>query len=163
MNLTIRALAIVLAFAALPSSAQAPDSHQSFGEHCENNVYDDVFDGPAATASCEDSDSSISIIARCMDDTTRLFVSIGKRLTDGARLLMALDGVEIQQEKWRTGFALNGGAVFLYPALPTAREILKHARLQVRIIEIDNYTHNADIDISAFGEAIKPVRELCGW
>lgn len=80
---------------------------------------------------------------------------------DGLRLRTALDGVETPEWEW--GISTDREALFIKPAIPTLKEVLKHSRLQVRVTEIDGDEHNADIDLSRFGEAIAPVRELCGW
>ena len=54
-------------------------------------------------------------------------------------------------------------ALLIEPPVAKIMLLLNASRLRVRIIERDTTHHNGDIDISRLGEAIAPVRELCGW
>lgn len=133
-----------------------------FGNICSSRVENDTFDGKTANAICIDYAVLMSIGARCKNDTTTLIIQTGKyMLTDGLRLRVALDGVETSYWWWE--MSTSNEALFIEPAILRIKEMLGHSRLEVRIIERDGDTHNADIDISRFDEAIKPVRELCGW
>ena len=69
----------------------------------------------------------------------------------------------------------HGHALFITPAIPTIKEALEYKYLYVRITLSEggfyvvghrDYSPAAFpplINISGLGEAIKPVRELCGW
>ena len=139
-----------------------PEGYTAFGESCINWVKDDVFDGKLAIAWCKDNATQVEVVARCKNNTTDIFIDANKyMLKDGLRLRTALDGVETPE--WSFGISANYEALFIDPAISTIKEVLRHSRLHARIIERDGDQHNGDIDISRFGEAIKPVRALCGW
>lgn len=168
MKPTIRASAIMLAAALLAGGSVRAENHvefTNFGENCISLVtnHRPVIDGEIAVGHCMDFATRIAIAVRCnMDNTTVLSVSVNKHmLEDGLRLWTELDGVETPEWDW--DMSTDNEALYIRPAIPTIKEVLKHSRLRVRIIEGNGDIHNADIDISHFGEAIAPVRALCQW
>lgn len=162
---------------AADGNARAEDFEDTaaFGDNrfhdCENWTNYDAFDGKSAGALCGDYSTPITteILMHCQDNTTYLSIQFTKyMLEDGLRLRTALDGVETPQWRWNMAdwdTAPDNEFVVLdiEPEIPMIENLLDHSRLQIRVIEKNGYTHNADIDISGLGEAIKPVRELCGW
>ena len=164
-----RAFAIILAAFALTACGGGvsavehtgfADTH--FGDYCSSRIGNDTFDGKTASAICMDYADHMSVGARCKNNTTSLVIQTGKyMIMNGLHLRVALDGVETPLWIWDASASRE--ALFIEPAIHMIREILKHSHFQVRIIEIDGDTHNAEFDISRFGEAIKPVRDLCGW
>lgn len=157
--------AVCLAVAVLAGGNARADEHAEVtlvGKSCGYKVVNDTFDGKYVVADCWDYSTYLSVAARCMLDTTEFYIRTDEYIMeDGIRLRIALDGVEIPEWDWN--MATNNKALFIEPAIPTIKEVLKHSRLQVRVIERDGDSHNANIDISRLGEAIAPARELCGW
>lgn len=168
-----RAFAVFLAIAVFAGGfARAQDGEHThtnlfgdIGDNCANGVKDDVFDGKIAAAGCSDlATHFIAIGARCKNNTTDLAVLTPKHISeDGLHLWTALDGAETPEWKFRLVKTNNTRELYIRPAIPTVKELLKHSRLQISIVESNGERHNADIDISRFGEALAPVRELCGW
>lgn len=163
MSTTIRAFAIFLAVAMFAGGNARAENHvelTEYSDHCMSAVIDDAFDGKIVTGAC--ADAPIGLFARCKGNTTKIYIATNTfLLSDGLRLRTALDGVETPEWDW--SMSTDYGALFIRPAIPTIKEVSKHTRLRVRIIEGNGDIHNADIDISRFGEAIKPVREACEW
>ena len=162
MQTTIRAFAIGLAFAVLSSAVYADSHITDYGEHCTSSLSDDAFDGAIATMACFSDETGISIGAVCRNGETNAQILIGRYVLErGLTLRTALDGVETPQWEW--SISTSNKALFIKPPIPTLKEVSKHASLRIRIVEMDGDTHNAEIDVSALGEAIQPIRELCGW
>ena len=170
----VSAFAVFLAVAMLSGGNARAESHPLtdfyYAEgNCVSSAHTDAFgDGKFAFAYCDDHSFRMRVFARCIDDTDTTTFEIGiieYILEDGLRLQTALDGVETSQWGWRWSYdeETELTTLFIYPAIPTIKEALKHSRLQIRIVEGNGHIHDADIDISRFGEAIAPVRELCDW
>ena len=111
-----------------------------------------------------------ALVVRCMDNITKLLIGVerkeGKEMSkEGLSLRTALDDTETPKWDWelddRSG--PNGIAMLITPAIPIIKEMLGHSRFRFRITEGNGEVHNGEIDISALGEAIRPVRALCGW
>lgn len=165
MKTIMRIVCAVLAMCALAACGGGSNARAEttmFGESCGSVTVNDVFDGEIAIGHCIDYTSIVSVGARCMKNITELMISPNKyMLEDGLRLRTALDGVE--NTEWFWIMSDSHEVLHIFPVISTIKEILEHSRLQIRIIESDGDVRDADIDISRFGEAIAPVRELCGW
>ena len=167
------AFAVFLAVAMMGVNARA-EEHEEFTEfgNCAAQIHDDVFDGKIAWAYCAANTTHVPVYApiyshvyaRCLGNTTELYIYLPGEavLDDGIRLRTALDGIETPEWDWEIN-PIDNKALFIRSAIPTIKKLLEHYRLQIRIIESNGEQHNSDIDISRLGEAIAPVRELCGW
>ena len=136
----------------------------------ENNV----FDGDFVIVICLESRNMFSkghgLVVRCMDNITKLWIGVdgeeGKEMSKkGLSLRTALDDTETPQWDWELDdfFVPNIIAMLITPAIPIIEEMLEHSRFRFRITEGNGEVHNGEIDISALGEAIAPVRALCQW
>lgn len=166
------AFAIVLmAVTMLAGGSARADEHveyTDFGMHCGVSVENDTFEGKIVWSQCWDHATDMRIVARCMSGATDIYIeTLGEISEDGLRLRTALDGVETTPWRWSTGGVWNSyHSLFIEPGIPTIKKLLEHSRLEVRIVtfvEGIEAHHNGNIDISSWGEAIAPVRELCGW
>lgn len=154
--------AVFLAIAMLVGSAwsTAALAQVSQGD-CRSFAYDDDFDGRWAFATCP-WPSDMRIVVRCRNDTTEFYITTGEYMLErGISLRTALDGVETPG--WSRTISTDNRSLFISPAIPTIKKLLGHSRLRVRITERDGGQHDANIDLSGLGEAIAPIRELCGW
>lgn len=173
--------AVFLAVSMLAGGNARAEEHiesTEVGDNCVSTVSNDTFDGRTVSGACWDDSNDTFIGARCNNNYTNLILWIGEHLQGGNELpyviaRTALDGVETKMIEWRV--AIGNPSLYdfykdkaLYiceieDRIPAIKEVLKHSRLQVRVIDEWGNIHNVDIDISAFGEAIAPVREACGW
>ena len=168
------AFAVFLAVAMLAGGNAHAEEHEKFiftyeGENCLSAIKNDVFDGKIAWVSCISNmpgripiSGPMRVEVRCMKNTAKLSIWIVEYvLKEGLRLRTALDGVETPEWSWEIK-PIENRTLFINPAIPTIKKLLKHSRLQIRIIESSGRQHDDDIDISRLGEAIAPVREICG-
>lgn len=172
--------AVFLAVAMLADGNARAEEHEEFaevGDNCVSSVSNDTFDGRTVSGACWDDSNDAFVGARCNNNRTDLILWIGEPLKPaegGISVRTALDGVETDSWGWAITNIFEGeiSNTFKDKALyivrqsrkiPAIKEMLKHSRLQVRIIDGWDNIHNVDIDISAFGEAIAPVRGACGW
>lgn len=168
--ITCAAFAVFLAVATL-AGGNARAEFSVFGE-CITATENNPFDGETALVFCfEDVTHFIltqeiavrAVAVRCANNTTELAISDGnKRISkEGLSLRTALDDTETPAWNWET--RAGSGGLHIFPAIPIIKEMLRHSRFRFRITEGNGEQHNIDIDISGLGEAIKPVRKLCGW
>lgn len=156
------ASAVFLAFAMLAGgNVRADEQFTIVGENCGIITGEDTFDGKNVFGYCGDDTTLVSVGVGCKNNITELFIYTGKYMLNSLRLRVALDGVETPAWDW--SMSTNNEALSIRPAIPTIKEMLKHSRLEIRIIERDGDIHNANIDISRFDEVIAPVREICQW
>lgn len=157
MQPIIRAFAIFLAVAMVGENTYAQE-RQEIGENCSVVIRDNgVF------ADCDDPNARAyaAVGVSCKNNTTELSIATGKFMwSDQLRLLTALDYVETP--KWDWAMTSGNLALAIRPAIPTIKEMLNHEWFRFRIIESGG-VHDGNINIVGPREAIKPVREACGW
>lgn len=165
---------IFLTVAMLAGGNACAEDHEGFiftyeGENCLSAIKNDVFDGKIAWVSCISNTPGripitgpMRVEVRCVNNAAKLGIWIVEYvLKDALRLRTALDGVETPEWNWEIE-PIENRTLFISPAIPTIKALLEHSRLQIRIIESNGKQHDDDIDISRLGEAIAPVREICG-
>lgn len=98
------------------------------------------------------------LVLQCHNNITELALMMPEPL-ENERIQLAM-GTDIME--WRVrdnGFVLSGGRGL--PSIHTVQTLLRGP--DVRIDSTDSAIDGLLFDLSGFGQAIKPLRERCGW
>ena len=163
MKPIVRAFAVFLAVTMLAGGNARGETttHGACMTANENNP----FDGEFVVVFCwqRTGENAHALVIQCKNNTTELWILAGDEdmSKEGLTLRTAFDDTETPSWAWER--RNNKTGLIIKPAIPTIKQALGHSRFRFRITEGNGEVHNGDIDISALGEAIRPVRTLCGW
>ena len=104
---------------------------------------------------------------RCKENTTEAYVIVGVPVADihgqynTAQITLRFDktkAFDIQMDK-----STDGKAMFFRKPIGTIEQMMRHGRLLFQFIPSDSPPAITTFDLAGLSEAIKPLREACGW
>jgi type VI secretion system protein VasI len=104
----------------------------------------------------------VILAIRCKSKETHLFVAWGDYLGDKAVVLVRIGDQKATTNNWT--LSSNSQATF-HPGntVQFIKSLLEHNRLVVQVTPYNENPILAVFDISGLSEAIKPLRQTCGW
>lgn len=101
-------------------------------------------------------------VARCLSNTTDVLVGWHDYLgSDDAEVVTRIGDRPAETVKWL--LSTNSTATFHPKPIQFLKELMKHDRLVVQIVPYRESPITAVFKTSGLNEAIKPLRETCGW
>lgn len=102
------------------------------------------------------------LIIRCQHNTTDLYINWGTFITMGnTNILTRIDKEKAQTSSWL--MSTNNEASFAPKPIPLIKEMFDKDTLTTQITPFSDNTYTVKFNISGLENAIKPVREACGW
>lgn len=152
----------------LPAEPVPPASNAATGKwrvDIETNPMDDsktVALFLIADEGRSDYDKPITLILRCQSNETSAFISWGDYLGSEAFVTSRVGEADSKRRQW--SLSTNSQATF-YPGTAPAfiKELMGAGRFVAQVTPYSDSPTTAVFDTSGLAEAVKPLRETCGW
>ena len=102
------------------------------------------------------------LLIRCKENTTDVIVQWGTYLgIDETAVIMRLGKDKAKERSWT--ISTNYEAVFAPSPINLTKEMMKHNSILLNVTPHGSNPVTAEFDLIGLQDAVKPLKEACGW
>lgn len=104
---------------------------------------------------------NVGLVLRCSQDTTDMYITWGEYLGSEAKVLTRIGSEKASTEYW--SLSTDSKASFKRNPIVLIKQMLGQSKFVAQVTPYNESPVTAIFDISGIDNAVKPLRETCGW